>query len=227
MSTLKLLVVEDDPASLELMSEVFLSLKADVCPVADGEKAATMVNQERFDGIFLDLQMPELNGLELAQMVRKSSWNKSTPIVIVTGCDDREAMQRAFATGATFFLQKPVDRRKLTGLFRSVRGSFLENRRRYTRVPLDTQVLCKSGMRTVYGQSWNLSQGGIRINATDLEPGNSVGVSFQLPASGITVEAHGVVVWVKDNHQGIHFTEISPQNEIHIREFIAAIETLD
>jgi len=122
MTPLKLLVVEDDAASLELMTEVFMSLKAEVRPVNDSEKAASIVNQEKFDGIFLDLEMPKLNGFDLARVIRKSSWNKSTPIIIVTGRDERQTMQEAFALGATFFLQKPVDRQKLTILFRTVSG---------------------------------------------------------------------------------------------------------
>jgi CheY-like chemotaxis protein len=54
MPALRLLIVEDDVASLELMEEVFTSLKANVHPVGESGKAAELVNKERFDGIFLD-----------------------------------------------------------------------------------------------------------------------------------------------------------------------------
>ncbi len=67
MRELKLFVVEDDLASLQLMTEVFRSRKANVRPVSDGEEAARRVNQEKFDGIFLDLEMPKLSGLYLAR----------------------------------------------------------------------------------------------------------------------------------------------------------------
>src|SRR6267154_907113 len=119
MQPLKLLVVEDNIASLELMTEVFTTLNAEVRPLSDSEKAVDIVNQERFDGIFLDLEMPNLNGFDLARLIRKSPSNKSTPIIIVTGRDERQTMQEVFALGATFFLQKPVDRRKLSILFRT------------------------------------------------------------------------------------------------------------
>ena len=151
MVSLKLLVVEDDIASLELMTEVFTSLEAEVRPVSDSQQAAGLVNQERFDGIFLDLEMPNLHGFDLARLIRKSSWNKSTPIIIVTGRDERDTMQQAFTIGATFFLQKPVDRRKLNILFRTVRGGMLENRRRFTRAPIQTEVTCMVGSRTIRG----------------------------------------------------------------------------
>src|SRR5258708_39400294 len=114
-----------------------------------------MVNQERFDGIFLDLEMPNLNGFDLARLVRKSSSNKSTPIIMVTGRDERQTMQEVFALGATFFLQKPVDRQKLSILFRTVRGGMLDNRRKYIRVPLQNEVTCIVGARTISGMIRN------------------------------------------------------------------------
>jgi two-component system sensor histidine kinase BarA len=157
MASLKLLVVEDDIANLELMTEVFKTLEAEVRPISDSESAATVVAQEKFDGIFLDLEMPKLNGFELAQKIRESSWNKLTPIVVVTGREDRDTMQKAFAIGATFFLQKPVDRQKLNSLLRTVRGTLLENRRRSARVSMQTEVSCTVGPRTLRGRTWNLS----------------------------------------------------------------------
>jgi PleD family two-component response regulator len=48
----------------------------------------------------------KVDGFELARQIRASSWNKSTPIVVVTGQDDTKAMQKVFAAGTTFFLQK-------------------------------------------------------------------------------------------------------------------------
>jgi CheY-like chemotaxis protein len=224
MTPLKLLVVEDDPVSLELMAEVFTSLKANVRGVSDSQLAAGLVNQERFDGIFLDLEMPHLHGFDLARMIRKSSWNKSTPIMIVTGRDERETMQQAFTLGATFFLQKPVDRQKLSILFRTVQGGMLENRRRHMRAPIRTDVTCTVGSRTIRGETWNLSQGGLQVEATGLQPKDKVRVLFQLPVSGVRLEATGTVIWTKENRQGIQFTEMSPQNEESIRKFIAEVE---
>ncbi len=224
MASLKLLVVEDDIPSLELMTEVFTSLQAEVRPISDSEQAALLVNQERFDGIFLDLEMPHLHGFDLARLIRKSSWNKSTPIIIVTGRDDRQTMQTAFTLGATFFIQKPIDRQKLGSLFRTVRGGLFENRRRHIRVPLQTEVSCSVGSRKIQGVTWNLSQGGIQVETGNLRTGEIVGLSFRLPVSDVTIEVAGTVVWAKEKRQGIQFTEVNTQTEQAIREFIAAVE---
>jgi CheY-like chemotaxis protein len=224
---LKLLVVEDNIASLELMTEVFRSLKAEVRPISDSEKAVGAVNKEKFDGIFLDLEMPKLNGFDLARLIRKSSWNKSTPIVIVTGRDERQTMQDVFALGATFFLQKPVDRQKLSVLFRSVSGGMLENRRKHVRVPIQADVSCTVGSRTLRGASWNLSQGGMQVEVAGLKPTDAVRLSFQLPISGETIDVAGIVAWGNEQRQGIQFTNVGAQSQQSIRQFITAVEKME
>jgi CheY-like chemotaxis protein len=227
MPALRLLIVEDDLASLELMQEVFVSLKADVRGVNESGKAAELVNKERFDGIFLDLEMPSMNGFDLARWIRNSSWNRSTPIIIVTGRDDRQTMKQVFASGATFYLQKPVDRQKLSNLFRTVRGSMYENRRRFVRVPLQTDVICTVDSKQLHGVTWNLSQGGMQVDVGQLTPGETVRSSFRLPSSSILIDAIGSVVWMNEKRQGIRFTHLSPKNEQAIRDFITEVETQD
>ncbi|MGA8620563.1 MAG: response regulator [Candidatus Sulfotelmatobacter sp.] len=227
MQPLNLLVVEDNLANLELMTEVFTSLKAEVRAISDSEKAVGVVNREKFDGIFLDLEMPNLNGFDLARLIRKSSWNKSTPIIIVTGRDERQTMQDAFAIGATFFLQKPVDRHKLSVLFRTVSGGMLENRRKYVRVPIQADVTCTVGSRTLRGLTWNLSQGGMQVEVGGLKPKDAVRLSFQLPSPIVVIDVAGIVVWGNEQRQGIQFTNVSERSQQSIRQFITDVEKME
>ncbi len=224
MASLKLLVVEDDAPSLELMAEVFTSLQAEVRPVDNSETAAALVDREKFDGIFLDLEMPRLHGFDLTHRIRESSWNKSTPIIVVSGRSDRQTMRESFSVGASYFLQKPVDRQKLSRLVRTVRGGMLQNRRRSVRVSLHTELMCSIGMRTIRGMSWNLSQTGMQVEVFGLEPGNVVQLSFRLPPSRENIDATGVVVWVGENRQGIQFKKMSAHNQELIRNFIGELE---
>lgn len=223
MPSLKLLVVEDDKANLELMNEVFTSLKAEVCAVGNSEQAAAFINGQRFDGIFLDLGMPSPNGFQLAELVRKSPSNKTTPIVIVTGLDDKQVMQQAFSLGATFFLQKPIDRQKLSRLFRTVRGGMLNNRRRYIRVPLKTSVTVTIESRNLKAQTWNLSEGGLQVEASGLRSGASVNLNFRLPGEDYDMEIEGIVAWAQPNRQGIRFTSVPARDQQSIRKFIASL----
>jgi CheY-like chemotaxis protein len=220
---MKLLVVEDDVPSLELITEVFLSLKADVHSLSNSAEAATLVDHEKFDGIFLDLEMPQPDGFKLAEKVRKSSWNKLTPIVIVTGREQHDSMHKSFSLGATFFLQKPVDRQKLTRLFHTVRGPMAENRRRSARVPLQTKVTCIVGARNLIGRSWNISQGGIQVEVDSLNLNDTVRLSLNLPNSGVAIDATGNVVWARADRQGIQFTKRTPKIQQEIQKFIEEV----
>jgi c-di-GMP-binding flagellar brake protein YcgR len=133
-------------------------------------------------------------------------------------------MQDAFAKGATFFIQKPVDRQKLSTLFRTVSGGMVENRRKALRVPLKADVSCTVGGRTMRGVSWNLSQGGMQVEVDGLRPQDPVKLSFRLPVSGEDLEPAGTVLWTKEERQGIQFTKVSEQNQKTIRRFIDSVE---
>jgi CheY-like chemotaxis protein len=223
---LKILVVEDDAASLELMSEVFASPEVQVRALDDSEEAAALIEAERFDGIFLDLQIPKIPGVELTRRIRHSAWNKSTPIVVVTGSADRKAMKHAFEAGATFFLQKPIDRQRLSRLLQTTRGTMLGTDRQFTRVPLRTQVILESRDTTALVMSWNISEGGILLDEVKVSPSDHVRLSFSSPATKATINVEGVVVRVDTAHRvGIEFKRMSEESRSSIRriiEFLAA-----
>jgi len=80
------------------------------------------------------------------------------------------------------------------------------------------------GSRTVRGVTWNISQGGMQVQADDLQSGEVVRLSFRLPVSRIDIDVAGVVVWAKETRQGIRFTKLSEQNEQSIRDFITEVE---
>jgi CheY-like chemotaxis protein len=227
MPALRLLIVENDQGSLNLMKEVFTHLKADVRGVGESGKAAELVNRERFDGIFLNLDMPSMNGFDLARWIRNSSWNRSTPIVAVIGSDDQQVIKQAFTSGATFYLEKPLDRQKLNSLFGTVRGSLYEHRRRFVRVPLQVDLTCSDDAGQLHGATENLSQGGLQVAVDKLSLGQSKRLSFKLPSSATPIDASGSVVWVDENRQGIKFEHLNPEHEEAIEDYITKVDAHD
>lgn len=221
---LKVLAVEDDQATLDLIYEVLSSLGVNVHPMNNSQQAARLVDQEKFDGIFLDLVMPEVDGLELTRLVRRSGWNRRTPVVMITGKEDKDTIEQAFAAGATFFLAKPIDRSKLIRLLNSTRGSMLEERRRFQRISLRTQVAYQVGDRKFTGQSSNLSQTGILFEGNGaLKPGIALQFSFRLPEQPLPIEAEGVVVRVDDKGRvGVRFTQLRTEDRQRIRELVSS-----
>ena len=220
MAALKLLVVEDDAASLELMAELLQQFKAEVRPIIDSQEAPGLIQREKFDGIFLDLKMPILSGFELAKLVRESACNKATPLVIVTGRDEQDTMHLSFSLGATYF-QKPIDTQKLALLFEKIQNLSSENRRRCARVPLNTDVTCTVAGKTLNGQTWNISQGGVQLEVVGLKLSDTLRMSFILPRPGTVVKAQGLVVWAQDGRQGLYFTEMSVECQEMVRAYIS------
>ena len=219
MATMKLLVVEDDAASLELLAELLKQLKADVKPISESQKAAGLIQREKFDAIFLDLKMPILSGFELAKLARESACNKTTPLVIVTGRDEQDTMHLSFSLGAAYFLRKPIDAQNLALLLEKIANLSFENRR-YVRVSLNTDVTCTLAGKELNGLTWNISQAGIQLEVAGLNLGDIVQMSFILPRPASVVKAQGLVVWIVDSRQGLYFTEMSIQCQEMVRAYL-------
>ena len=220
---LKILVVEDDAATLELMQEVLSSFGVEVRSLQDSREAAELVRTEKFDGIFIDLLMPTLDGFRLARQIRDSGWNKSTPIIVVTGSDDRKTIEEAFAAGGSFFLRKPVDRQRLSVLLNTTRGAMLESRRRFMRVPVRMRVDCQRADKTVTCMSRNLSEKGIAFDVDEnFAKGQQVRLSFMLPGQDAKMTLAGVVTRVAERLVAVSFVNLNPTDRQRIRLFIGA-----
>lgn len=220
MAVLKLLVVEDDAGHLELMTTLLEQLKAEVRSVGVSEVAAFLIQREKFDGIFLDLNMPIVNGSELAKLVRESVRNKTTPMVIVTGREQKDSMSLSFSLGATYVVRKPIDTQTLTSLLQKIRKPLFENRRHLIRVFLNSGVSCNVGARTLNGLTWNISQGGIQLEIAGLKLGDTVPMSFILPQPATVIKAEGLVAWTQEGRQGLYFTEMGVECQETVRSYI-------
>ena len=222
--SLKILVVDDDVPTLELMVTVLSSLGVKTRAMSDSSEAATLIHQEKFDGIFLDLMMPNVDGFELARRIRQSSRNKHTPIVIITARDDKQTMAQAFKAGGTFFLNKPVDKARLTGLLNTTRGAMHEERRRSERISFRNEVTYKIGPLKMSGMGYTLSMDGILFQAVSpLEPESTVGLSFRLAKQESPIEVGGVVTHFDEEMRArVRFTQIATKDHQRIKNFVTS-----
>ncbi|HSU40068.1 MAG TPA: response regulator [Polyangiaceae bacterium] len=110
----KVLVVDDLPANLKLVEDVLEPLECQVVLASSGRKALSLVERDEFAVLLLDVQMPEMNGYELAQQLRSDPKAAAVPIMFLTATsrDDRNVL-RGYGSGAVDFLFKPVDARIL------------------------------------------------------------------------------------------------------------------
>jgi len=109
---MKVLVIDDDPAILELVSQ-YLSVSAqhDVRSVASARDALQAVGESDapFECFLVDIQMPGVDGITLVEFVRERPEYRHTPIIMLTAMEDKDHVDRAFAAGATDYVTKPFD----------------------------------------------------------------------------------------------------------------------
>jgi len=132
---MRILLVDDEPDVCRLFKAMVEPLGVEVCTSSDSQEAAVILENEKFDGIMLDVAMPNMDGFELARRIRSTPPNQQAPIIMITGLDDVETMRRAFGAGATFFIGKPFSREKVYAIFRTARGAMLAEQRRFARLP--------------------------------------------------------------------------------------------
>ncbi|SCM77754.1 putative Histidine kinase [uncultured Pleomorphomonas sp.] len=114
---LKVLVVEDNRINQQVALRLLARLGIEAALAENGAEALAMVNARDFDVVFMDMQMPVMDGLEATRAIRRSSGpGRNVPIVAMTAnafAADREACRKA---GMNAFLPKPVERDDLLSI---------------------------------------------------------------------------------------------------------------
>jgi len=109
MSKKSILVVDDDVMTRLLIQQALLSDIYQVSEAEDGAQGIELFNEIQPDLVLLDVELPKLNGFEVCKLIRSSPWGKTTPIVMLTGMDDTDSIDKAYRLGATDFMVKPIN----------------------------------------------------------------------------------------------------------------------
>jgi two-component system sensor histidine kinase BarA len=104
----KILVVDDHPANLKLVSEFLKGLGVEVKTTNSGTEALTICEREIFSLILMDVQMPGLDGYATTKLLRSKEINIRTPIVALTAHAVNEQKTQLLLAGMDDFLSKPV-----------------------------------------------------------------------------------------------------------------------
>ncbi len=115
----KILVVDDDPAILDLLVRILKRDGYQPVTAVNGRQALDLVEREAPDLILLDVTMPVLDGFSVCQQLKDNEATALIPVTMLTGLDDREHRQRGLEVGADDFLTKPFEQSLLRARIRS------------------------------------------------------------------------------------------------------------
>lgn len=160
------LLADDDAVSRLMVTAALEDGGFAVIEVEDGAAAVEAFDQHRPAIVILDVMMPQLNGYEACEMIRKHPIGRDVPILMLTSRDDVDAVDRAYGAGATDFATKSISHRLLTKRVRfllradALRAEVVAHRRRLYQV----QQLARVG-------HWELDGTGQTIDASDMARG--------------------------------------------------------
>lgn len=107
MSKMKVLVVDDSPTDLKLMSQPFLSRGYELVTATDGEEALKKAEAEQPDLMVLDVIMPKLNGFKVCRQIKSSATLKNIKIILLTSKNQESDKFWGEKQGADAYMTKP------------------------------------------------------------------------------------------------------------------------
>ncbi|HBN89050.1 two-component sensor histidine kinase BarA [Rheinheimera aquimaris] len=111
--SLKVLTVDDNEANLKLINTLLAEQVEQIDSARDGAEAWHKATQHVYDIIFMDINMPVMDGINACQRIRQSSLNEHTPIIAVTAHAVDGERARLLTLGFNEFLSKPLDENML------------------------------------------------------------------------------------------------------------------
>lgn len=102
----KILIVEDEPINAELLENMLYCMGHTSVIARNGESAIIEVNENHFDSVLLDINLPDLSGLEVASIIREK--HPDLPIIAVTSNAYRSDKKKSSLVGIRYHLIKPV-----------------------------------------------------------------------------------------------------------------------
>lgn len=235
MSRKKVLLVDDVNLLLELEKAFLKGLPVDVLVARNGAEALVLVKQTPPDLIYLDLNMPVMDGLTCCKALKSDPQTCDIPVIMVTtaGREEDEALCRD--AGCDDYITKPINGKIFLEKGRKCLADF-ERRRLRFRYVTDVEFLKDGEPKS--GRTEDISKGGLFIAIPpDVMPDDPVDLSFSLPLGDetVVVAARARVAWenrgdirLKPTYPagiGVEFTDIDNEAVAKIEKFFHEVLT--
>lgn len=117
MSRPSVLIVDDDPGTVETLTDIFQAKSYRVATAYSGEEAIAEARRARYDAVVMDIVMPGLNGVEALKAIKASA--PQTNVIMITAFTRHELVEEAKRGSALAVLPKPLDVDRLLALLES------------------------------------------------------------------------------------------------------------
>ena len=224
----KILLADDAKLFLEIEKTFLQRTSVDILTAGDGKQALELARQHHPEVVFLDLNMPEMDGDECCRAIKQDPNLKDTAIVMVTTKGRAQDQERCRNSGCDEILLKPINRTE----FLKTAEKFLQLPTRSNRYKLKTQVQYgENAETTLTGYCVDISSGGLFISTENpLGVGETLVIRFSLESPPREIVCTCRVAWVNaptnlrkpslPAGMGIQFVGLS-LDELHsIRNFI-------
>ena len=108
----KVLAVDDENDIL-LILRTSLRDDYDVLTASNGPEALQKIAEDSPDVVILDMMMPEMDGIEVLEEIRRNPATATLPVIFLTGVSDRSKIREALDKGTAYYLTKPFNHREL------------------------------------------------------------------------------------------------------------------
>ena len=114
----RILLVEDNIINRMLSQRFLRNLNAEVDMVEDGKEAVSITSRNQYDLIFMDCQMPIMDGFQATRLIRRTQLNQKTPIIALTGLESEGERHACLQSGMNDFISKPFTQEQLQDALR-------------------------------------------------------------------------------------------------------------
>lgn len=203
MAKPKILLVDDTRLILELEKSFLKFSQVDVVTAGNGVEALEVIRKDTPDLIFMDMNMPAMDGIACCTLLKADPFLSGIPVVMLTTAGKEDDRERARNAGCDNFLTKPIDRRM-----------FLEMAHKYTdaverrdlRIPCQFPVLFLQGNSPIAANVLDIGDGGVFVASREqVLQGQRLRMGLYLETEQpVLLELKGRVAWMNEEGKRVH-----------------------
>ena len=217
-----ILLVDDMRSFLDLEATFLSRAECRLVTASTGLDAIRVARAEKPDLIVLDIEMPEMNGIQACRILKSDAATSRIPVIVLTSMQMEDEARRA---GANHFLRKPIDEPTFLA---EVKRFLPIVERAETRVAVDAPVRLRRDDETFEARLVNLSRTGFYVETGRHHPiGARLEVSFSLPAdpSGRPVTGEALVVRHGEDPRGFgcRFRQVSADTRLVVEDWVERV----